>query len=334
MPLPKVAVTGATGFVGRSLVKELALRNYPVIALVRNISGSLSQEIEQRVMGDISELTLDSREKFNVNSNNISIKKGRLLDDVNVVIHCSGRAHIMKDVADNPLAEFRRVNVEGTLKIAHLAAKMGIKQFIFISSIKVNGEITSSNFSFNENDKCMPRDPYGISKYEAEQSLMKLAKETDMKITIIRPPLIYGPGVKANFAKLIEYVIKGLPLPFGAVNNKRSFIALDNLIDFIILCINNELSFNEIFLISDCQDISTTDLIIKIFNAFRKKPILVPVPVSLMTFLLSLIGKKDISDRLFKSLVIDCSKACRVLNWKPIINIDEELKKIAYEYSK
>ena len=333
MLLPKIAVTGATGFVGLSLARELALRGYPVIALVRNMSSALSQEIEQRVIGDISELLLDSQKEINKKSYNISIEKAKLLDDIDVVIHCAGRAHIMKDVADNPLAEFRRVNVQGTLNIARLAAQKGIKQFIFISSIKVNGETTDSNIPFSENDECRPRDAYGISKYEAEQGLRNLAKETDMKITIIRPPLIYGPGVKANFAKLIDLVRIGLPLPLGAINNKRSFIALDNLIDFIILCVNNPLSFNELFLISDCEDISTTDLIIKIANAFRKKPILIPVPNGFATYFLSLIGKADISHRLFKSLIIDCSKACNVLKWKPLISIDEELRRMASENS-
>jgi nucleoside-diphosphate-sugar epimerase len=238
----------------------------------------------------------------------------------------------MSDQSSNPIMEYRRVNVEGLMNFARQAAEVGIQRFIFLSSIKVNGEQTGLGKSFTSNETHIPEDPYGLSKYEAEQGLLKLANETDMEVVIIRPPLVYGPGVKANFASLIKLVKKGLPLPLGAVNNKRSLIAIDNLVDFISLCADRERSpkaANQVFVISDDEDVSTTELLRKIAKAYDKKQWLISVPVALMKFAAKLLGKSDQVDRVFGNLQIDCTKAKDLLGWKPVITMDEQLKKMA-----
>jgi nucleoside-diphosphate-sugar epimerase len=229
----------------------------------------------------------------------------------------------------NPLEEFRKVNTGATLQLAKQAAESGVKRFIFLSSIKVNGEMTSLGEPFKPDDNFVPVDPYGLSKYEAEQGLLALAKETDMEVVIIRPPLVYGPGVRANFASMMFWMKKGVPLPFGVIHNKRSLVALDNLVSFIIRCIDHPKAANEIFLISDNEDVSTTQLLSKVAKAYGKKACLIPVPVSWMKFAARLIGKADVANRLFSSLQVDSAKARDLLGWKPVVTMDEQLKKIA-----
>ncbi|MDO7597788.1 MAG: NAD-dependent epimerase/dehydratase family protein, partial [Pseudomonadota bacterium] len=226
---------------------------------------------------------------------------------------------------------FRRLNVDGTLNLARQAADAGVKRFVFISSIKVNGEMTLVAQPFKADDNFLPTDPYGLSKYEAEQGLLAIAKETGMEVVIIRPPLVYGPGVKANFSAMMKWIDKGLPLPFGTIHNQRSLVALDNLVDFIALCADRKKSYkaaNEVFLISDGEDVSTTTLLQKVARAFGKKPRLIPVPVGLMIFAAKLIGKGDIANRLFGSLQVDSSKARDLLGWQPVVTMDEQLAKM------
>jgi nucleoside-diphosphate-sugar epimerase len=247
------------------------------------------------------------------------------------VIHTAARVHIMDDSAADPLTEFRKVNTAGTLNLAQQAADAGVKRFIFISSIKVNGEMTLVDQPFKPNDNYISTDPYGLSKYEAEQGLLAIAEETSMEIVIIRPPLVYGPNVKANFASMIKWINKGVPLPFGAIHNQRSLVALDNLVDFIALCADRAKSpkaANQVFLISDGEDVSTTTLLQKVARAFGKKPRLIPVPVWLMTFSAKLIGKGDMANRLFGSLQVDSSKARDLLGWQPVVTMDEQLAKM------
>jgi nucleoside-diphosphate-sugar epimerase len=248
------------------------------------------------------------------------------------VIHTAARVHIMDDSAADPLTEFRKVNTAGTLNLARQAADAGVKRFIFISSIKVNGEMTLVDQPFKPNDNYIPTDPYGLSKYEAEQGLLTIAKETGMEVVIIRPPLVYGPEVKANFSSMMKWINRGVPLPFGYINNQRSLVALDNLVDFIIHCIDHPKAVNEVFLISDGEDVSTSILLRKVAKAFGKKPKLIPVPVWLMTLAAKLIGKGDVATRLFGSLQVDSSKARELLGWKPVITMDEQLKKTAEAY--
>lgn len=312
-----ILVTGATGFVGKPLVDNLILKVNNVRVLVRKELTCVSEKVEKIIVDDLSSVD-DWTE---------------ILQSVDVVIHCAARVHIMNDLVADPLIEFRKVNVNATLKLARKAAEVGIKRFIFISSIKVNGEMTEPGQSFKPDERCQPEDPYGLSKYEAEQGLLKIAAKTDMEVVIIRPPLVYGPGVKANFYLMMKWVNKGIPLPLGAINNQRSFLALDNLVDFIIHCIDHPQAANEVFLISDSEDISTKELLKKVAKAFGKKPRLIPVPVKLMTLVAKLIRKSDVADRLLGSLQVDGSKAQNLLGWEPVVTMDEQLKKIADRYN-
>jgi len=315
--MARVFVTGANGFVGRALVASLMQHDADVVASVRHNDMHLYNGIKQVIH------TVDSRTAWKAD-----------LANIDVVIHLAARVHVMDDSELNPLACFREINTSGTLNLAGQASDAGVKRFIFISSIKVNGEITSLGNSFSPDDNFIPTDPYGLSKYEAEQQLLKLAKETGMEIVIIRPPLVYGFGVKGNFASLLKWMQRDVPLPFGAIHNQRSLVALENLVSFIICCIDNPKAANEIFLISDCEDVSTTVLLQKVATAFGKKALLLPVPVSLMTLAAKLLGKGDVATRLFSSLQVDSSRARDLLGWKPVITMDEQLKKIADAYLK
>jgi len=306
---PSMLVTGSTGFVGSRLCEVTTQGGWSVSRAVRHIYG-MRDEV---VVGDIGDKTDWSE----------------ALKNIKVVIHLAARVHVMNDSVGDPLAEFRKVNTEGTLNLARQAAISGIKRFIFISSIKVNGEMTSADQPFQSNDNYLPTDPYGLSKYEAEKGLLALAKETGMEVVIIRPPLVYGPGVKANFLSMMRWINKGVPLPLGAIHNQRSFVALDNLVGFIIHCIDHPKAANEVFLISDGEDVSTTELLQTIAKVFSKRSLLIPVPAWLMTLAAKLIGKEDMANRLFGSLQVDSSKARDLLGWKPVITMHEQLKKIA-----
>ena len=308
--MTKVLVTGATGFIGKALVQALAQQTFDVVAGVRRLSQPASEQ--QVKLGDLSSVT----------------EYTDALQDVDVVIHLAARAHIMHDTASDPLAEFRKVNTAATLNLAVQAAEAGVKRFIFISSIKVNGEQTAPNSPFQELVACPPSDPYALSKYEAEHGLMSLAHSSAMQVVIIRPPLVYGPGVKANFATLMNWLARGIPLPLGAIDNKRSLLSLDNLLSFIMLCITHPKAANEIFLISDQEDVSTTELLQKILMALNKNTLLLPVPISLMRFAAMLLGKQDVADRLFTSLQVDSSKATDLLGWLPVTSMDEQLRKM------
>ena len=315
-------VTGATGFLGKALVTDLLSNAFEVKALVRQPSAELPLSVKQVVAGDLAKLTL-------ADSSNLLREA---FDDIDVVVHTAARVHVMHDDVSDPLTDFRKVNCDATLVLARLASESGVKRFVFLSSIKVNGELTLAGHPFKPDDVHVPDDPYGLSKHEAEQGLLAIARETNMEVVIIRPPLVYGSGVRANFASMIKWVGKGIPLPFGAVHNQRSLVALENLISFIIHCIDHPKAANEVFLISDGEDVTTTELLRKVAIAFDKKPQLVPVPVCLMVFATKLIGKKDLADRLFGSLQVDSSKACDLLGWKPAITMDEQLKKTVGAY--
>jgi len=310
-----VLVTGATGFVGKKLCSELSDDGYEVYAAVRKRSCGVLGKIHQVEVPDLTEFDWSDT-----------------LKDINVVIHAAARVHQMNDNAVDSLNEFRCVNTVGTMALARQAIESGVKRFIFLSSIKVNGEVTKIGQPFIPSDNSIPIDPYGLSKYEAEQGLLKLAQETAMEVVIIRPPLVYGPNVRANFASMIHWVNKGVPLPFGAVNNLRSFVALDNLVDFIIHCIHHPKAVNEIFLISDGDDVSITELLKRVANAYKKKILLLPVPAWLMRFLATLVGKDDIASRLLDDLQVDSSKCKDLLGWEPVTSMDEQLAKMMDVY--
>lgn len=300
-----VAITGSNGFVGLNLYIKLNSFGYKAIRVIRNYSDK----------GDIYWAKSDS---------------ALLTPDfsgVNCLVHCAARVHVMHDKSIDPLIEFRNSNVKSTLNLALQAAQNGVARFIFISSVKVNGELTQPNHSFTEADDPSPQDAYGQSKNEAEQGLRQIAADTGMEVVIIRPPLVYGLGVKANFAALMYVVHQGWPLPLGAVNNQRSLVALDNLVDFIITCITHPRAANQTFLVSDDNDLSTTELIRGMAQAAGKPARLLPVPVWALQASAKLLGKGNAVQRLCGNLQVDISKARHLLGWAPPISVEEGLKR-------
>lgn len=249
-----------------------------------------------------------------------------LLSSVDCVIHAAARVHVMHDTEEDPLAAFRDLNVTGTMNLARQAADAGVKRFVFISSIKVNGELTSSGRPFTETDVPNPQDAYAQSKHEAEQGLRQLSAETRMEVVIIRPPLVYGPSVKANFGALKRAVQLGWPLPLGAVNNQRSLVALDNLVDFIVTCIIHPKAANQTFLVSDGQDLSTTELVRGMAQAAGVPARLLPVPVWALQAGASLLGKYDSVQRLCGNLQVDIFKARSLLGWLPPVSVEKGLR--------
>jgi len=233
----------------------------------------------------------------------------------------------MRDEVDDPLAEYRKVNVEGTLNLARQAVAAGVRRFVFLSSIKVNGEATAPGNPFHADDVPSPEDAYGVSKLEAEQGLILLAAETDMEMVIIRPPLVYGPGVKGNFASMIKLIDKGVPLPLGAIYNKRSLVGIGNLVDLIIRCINYPAAANQVFLAGDGEDLSTTELLRAVGKAMGKSARLIPVPAGLLQFGATILGKRAMAQRLLGSLQVDISKTCELLDWKPPYRVEEGLRR-------
>jgi nucleoside-diphosphate-sugar epimerase len=234
----------------------------------------------------------------------------------------------MREQAADPLKAFRTSNVDATLAIANLAVEVGVRRFVFISSIKVNGEFTAPGNRFLPEEYVAPIDPYGISKWEAEQGLHRIAKKTGLEIVIIRPPLVYGPGVKANFAALVRLVKSGLPLPLGAIHNKRSLVSLGNLVDFIITCTSHPAAANQTFLVSDGQDLSTPDLIHGMALAANVPARLLSVPESWLHMAGLLLGRKSAIDRLCSNLQVDSSKAGKLLGWVPPLTVEEGLRRV------
>lgn len=301
----KITVTGANGFVGGTLCSSLFRQQRNFLATVR----------KKTVKAEWPFQTVEDIHKNNDWSS--------ILDGTSCVIHIAARVHIMADNAEDPLKNFREVNTFGTINLAEQAAAAGVKRFIFISSIKVNGESTSSRASYSFDDKPLPEDYYGQSKAEAEKGLMDIARQTNMEVVIIRPPLVYGPGVKANFASMMRLASKNLPLPLGAINNKRSLVGIDNLVDLIVTCIDHPKAANQIFLVSDDHDVSTTELLRELTIAAGKKPRLIPVPMKIIRFMATLLGKKSIADRLCGSLQVDINHTKETLGWVPPVSFQE-----------
>ncbi|RRS06901.1 SDR family oxidoreductase [Pseudoalteromonas sp. J010] len=303
--MTNVLITGATGFIGKNLTKIIS-DSYSLRLLSRS-----GMQGENHYNADIVEDT----DYLN------------LLNSVEVVVHCAARVHIMDDFAKDPLNEFRAVNTEGTFNLAKQSAQVGVKRFIFISSIKVNGESTTSTRPFTAHEMPAPEDPYGISKAEAEEKLLELGKQTGMEVVIIRPPLVYGEGVKANFASLMRLVGKGLPLPFRAIkNNKRSLVSVYNLVDLIKVCIEHPKAANQIFLVSDDKDISTAELVSLMARVQNKPNLSFPVPLWCFNLVGRLFGKQEVVDRLTGSLQIDITHTKSTLNWKPPYSIEHGFK--------
>lgn len=302
-----VLVTGANGFVGSALVPELSRRGFDVGRMVRGKNCQDNLKIKSFCIDDLDDV-IDLTES---------------LKDADVVIHLAARVHVMTDKHIDPLADFRRVNVESTMNLARQAASLGVKRFIFVSSIKVNGESTEKVIPFKADDNPNPQDPYGVSKLEAETGLMQLAKKTGMEVVVVRPPLVYGPGVKANFLSMIKMLDKGTPLPFGNVDNKRSLVFIDNLVDLLIRVIDHPKAAGQVFLVSDDHDVSTTTLLKSMSSALGKKAKLIPVPLFFLKAIFYLIGKPRLSQRLLGSLCLDISKTKELLNWNPPVSFEE-----------
>lgn len=313
----KVLVTGSTGFIGRALLSRLAAEKFTIRAVARNSSDNIFNE------------------KFNVlNVGDIAqpLDWHRALEDVDIVIHLASRVHIMSDHAKDPSSEYRSINVDATLNLAKQAAESGVRRFIFMSSIKVNGEFTCLDEVFTADDIPAPDDPYSISKYQAELGLRAIACETGMEVVIIRPPLVYGPGVKANFLSMVRWLSRSIPLPLGSINNLRSLVAVDNLVDLIVICINHPGAANQLFLVSDDEDISTTSLLIQMGKALGKPALLIPVPVSWLIFFGALLGQYSAVKRLSSSLKVDISKTRNLLGWSPIIDLNEGFRRVAKDF--
>lgn len=308
----RVLVTGGTGFVGRALVAQLvAQESHEVLALTRQSPTDPVPGVAYLAAGDL-----------------ILQKQWQpMLAGVDALVHTAARVHILNDTTVESLAEFQRVNVEGTLELAKQAAALGVRRFVFISSIGVNGVQTEASTAFSETDQPNPHNAYALSKLKAERGLRQLAEQTGLEVVVIRPPLVYGPGVRANFAALMRAVRRGWPLPLGAVRNLRSMVAIDNLIDFIITCIAHPLAANETFLVSDGHDVSSAELVRGLAHAAGVTPRLVPVPPWVLWAAAGVLGKGDVIQRLCGSLRVDISKAQTLLAWVPQVSVDEGLRR-------
>lgn len=307
----RILVTGASGFIGGALCSQMLSRGLNVRGITRSLRN-FPTGVECMSVGEIDDTT-DWKEA---------------LVGCSVVIHLAARAHVMAETAEDPLAEFRRINMKGTLNLAKQAARHGVRRFIFISSIGVNGAETFTRPFFAE-DVAVPHSPYAISKHEAELALKELAVKTGLEVVIIRPPLVYGPGAPGNFAAMMHWLRRGVPLPLGAIYNQRSLVALDNLVDLIITCLIHPAAANQTFLVSDGEDVSTTELLCRMGQAMNCPARLMPVPAGLLKRAAALIGKRDMAQRLCGSLQLDIQKTRQLLGWEPPFSLAQGLKKAA-----
>ena len=311
----KILITGANGFVGRALCADALVRGMQVRGGVRH-QYDLPTGVERFIVGEINEST----------------HWQSALNGCDVVIHLAARVHVMRESAKNPLEEFRRVNVQGTEHLARSAVANGVKRFVYVSSIKVNGEEALGGKSYAERDMPMPEDAYGISKWEAEQALHRVAEEMRLEVVIVRPPLVYGAGVKGNFAQLLSVLARSIPLPLASIKNQRDLIYVGNLVDALIACATHPNAAGQTYLVSDGESVSTPDLIRNLANALGKPNLAFPFPISVMRFCAGLLGKSAAVDRLTQSLQIDSSKIRKELGWQPPYTMQQGLKATADWY--
>lgn len=309
-------VTGANGFVGRPLCAVLKQKGYAVRAAIRNAARNSIADCE-----NVTVSTFDAETDWM-----------QALHGVDTVIHLAARVHVMRDDAINPLDEFRRVNLGGTEHLARSAATKGVKRLVYVSSIKVNGEATNGRAKFAESDPAAPQDPYGVSKCEAELALQRIAAKTALEIVIVRPPLVYGAGVKGNFAQMLKVLARGIPLPLATVHNLRSLVYVGNLVDALVVCATHPAAAGQIYLVSDGEDVSTPDLLRQLGAAMGCTARLFPCPPFLLKFSAGLIGMTNQVERLLGSLQVDSGKIRRELNWTPPYTLQQGLQEAAEWY--
>lgn len=314
----KILISGASGFIGQSLVLKLSSNpDYEIVAAVRNSKYHPCIGVNFVEIAELSDI-----KGWNV-----------ALHGVDVVVHLAGRAHVLNDSSLDSLAEFRRVNVQGTMDLASSALANGVKRFIFVSSIGVNGSYTTNN-SFNEMSEPAPHADYALSKLEAERCLSQLLQSSSMDLVIVRPPLVYAGNAPGNFQRLMKLVASGMPLPFASVTNKRSMVALENLVDFIALCAEHPAAANELFLISDGFDVSTAEILSCLAEGMEQSPRLFSCPDLLMRLGATLIGKQELYMQLCGSLRIDSNKASSLLGWQPSIRSEDALRRAGKDFLK
>lgn len=305
MTTHSLLITGAGGFIGKPLAERAYRDGWAVKRALRQ-----TQDPACIAIGQIGAATDWST----------------ALVDIEVVVHLAARVHVMDSKEANSLEKYREVNTEGTLNLARHAISAGVRRFVYLSSIKVNGEASLAGVPFSANSLPAPTDPYGVSKLEAERGLIELTKRGEMEVVIIRPPLVYGPGVKGNFKAMVNWIARGLPLPLASVTtNRRSLVALDNLIDLTITCLDHPLAANQVLLVSDGEDLSTADLLTRLAHVMGRREHLLPIPVWLLKMVAVTLGKRPIIDRLCSSLQVDISKTQSLLDWTPPVSVDEGL---------
>jgi UDP-glucose 4-epimerase len=305
-----VLVTGATGFVGRGLLPILSTAGWKIRALTRQ---AFSQKLlpDQIEWHQIAKLGDDSP-----------------LAGCSAVVHLAARVHVMRELEPDPLSEFRRVNVVGTERLARQAVAAGVRRFVYLSSIKVCGEETPTGRPFFADDSPHPEDPYGISKHEAEIALLRVASETGLEVVIIRPPLVYGPGVKGNFRTMLNWLQCGIPLPLASLDNRRSLVSLDNLCDLIRICLEHPAAVNEVFLVSDGHDLSTSQLLYLAGDTMGCPARLFPFPPAWIERGAAMLGKRGLARRLCGNLQVDIDKAKTMLGWSPPMNVQAGLHRL------
>ncbi|KTG16291.1 MULTISPECIES: SDR family oxidoreductase [unclassified Guyparkeria] len=305
-----VLVTGASGFVGRALTERLvSLQGRRARAGVRMESRSVPAGAVPVVV-DLQDASSDWSEA---------------LDDVTAVVHCAAR---VPGATNGDEAAYRQVNVDGTLRLAKAASDAGVRRFVFLSSVKVNGESSPVGKPFTPNDSPAPEDAYGRSKLEAETGLLELARETGMEVVIVRSPLVYGPGVGGNFEMMRRWAAKGIPLPLGAIRNRRSLVGLANLVDFLLTCLHHPAAVNRVWMVSDDDDVSTTELLQRLGQAVGRPARLIPVPAFLLRLIATLLGKRAVARRLCDSLQVDVIESRSRLGWRPAVTMADELSRM------